>query len=240
MREAWEEHAAEWAAWARAPGHDHFFWNYNLPRFLEILPPPGELTLDIGCGEGRVARTLTELGHQVVALDGSPTLARYAAGHEQQPLVTAVADAVALPLPDAVADRAIAFMSLQDVDDLSGAVDELGRVLRPGAVLCVAILHPVSTAGEYADDAIDANFVLEHPYPEPRRFVDQIERDGLRMEFHSIHRPLATYTDALHDAGFVIDLLREPVPDALAIARFPRLARQNLVPWYLHVRAIRT
>lgn len=239
MRAAWETHAGDWAAWARTPGHDHFFWSYNLPRFLEILPSPGELTLDVGSGEGRVARVLTDLGHHVVALDASTTLATLAAMHETQPATAAVADAVALPLPDAVADRAIAFMSLQDVDDLTGAVDELGRVLRPGGILCVAILHPLTTVGDFVDESLAADFVVTHPYGEPRRFVDDIERDGLTMVFHSIHRPLEAYTGALHRAGFVIDLLREPVPDAAAVAEFPRFARQVRIPWYLHVRAVR-
>jgi SAM-dependent methyltransferase len=238
MREAWERHADDWAIWARTPDHDHFFWHYNLPRFLEILPPPGELTLDLGCGEGRVGRALAERGHQVVALDASPTLVSLAASHEQ-PLAAVLADASSLPLPNAVADRAIAFMSLQDVDDLVGAVHELGRVVRPGGIVCIAILHPITTAGEHVDDEIESAFVLHHPYAQPRRFVDAVERDGFTMEFHSIHRPLSTYTDALHDAGFVIELLREPVPDAASIARFPRLGRQLRFPWYLHVRARR-
>ena len=240
MRAAWETHAEDWAAWARTPGHDHFFWNYNLPRFLEILPSPGELTVDVGCGEGRVARALTDLGHRVVAVDTSRTLASLTTTHNDQPLSAAVADAVALPLPDGVADRAMAFMSLQDVDDLSGAVDELGRVLRPGGIVCVAILHPLTTVGEFADDSLDADFVVTHPYRVPRRFVDVVERDGLTMEFHSIHRPLEAYTEALHDAGFAIDVLREPVPEAAAIAEFPRLARQDRIPSYLHLRATRT
>lgn len=238
LRAAWEEHAQEWAAWARTPDHDHFFWYYNLPRFLEIVPSPGDLTLDVGCGEGRVGRALAGLGHRVMGFDASPTLASLAARHQQH-LPAAAADAVALPLPHAVADQAVAFMSLQDVDDLRGAVRELGRVLRPGGILCIAILHPISTAGEHVDDTIDAPFVLIHSYTEPRRFVDRVDRDGLTMEFHSMHRPLATYTDALHEGGFVIDLLREPVPDDSAIARFPRLGRQHRFPWYLHVRATR-
>jgi SAM-dependent methyltransferase len=239
MREEWERNAEDWAAWARAPDHDHFFWYYNLPRFLEILPPPGDLTLDVGCGEGRVARTLAALGHRVVPIDASPTLAALSAAHDE-PLPAVVADAVALPVPEALADRAIAFMSLQDVDDLSGAIHELGRVLCRGGILCVAILHPLTTAGEHLDDSIASPFVLTHSYSEPRRFVDRVERDGFRMEFHSMHRPLAAYTDALHEAGFVIDLIREPVPDEAAIERFPRLGRQHRFPWYLHIRATRS
>lgn len=127
-REAWEHHAEQWIAYARTPGHDHCFWAYNLPRFLEILPPGRELTVDVGCGEGRVARALTGLGHRVVGLDSSPTLAACAASHSDEPVLTTVADAAALPLPNGVADRAVAFMSLQDVHDLERAVGELGRV----------------------------------------------------------------------------------------------------------------
>jgi SAM-dependent methyltransferase len=238
MRDAWEEHALEWAAWARTPGHDHFFWNYNLPRFLEIVPPAGALTLDVGCGEGRVGRALTGLGHRVVAIDASPTLARLAATHEQ-PLPTAVADAGALPTPTGAADLVIAFMSLQDVDDLRSAVHEIGRALRIGGRLCLAILHPLSTVGEFVDDSDDADFMVAHTYRESRRFVDDVERDGLTMEFHSMHRPLTEYTAALHDARFVIEVMREPVPDAAAIAQYPRLARQARIPWYLHVTARR-
>jgi SAM-dependent methyltransferase len=238
LRDAWEANARDWVAWARTPDHDHFFWAYNLPRFLEIVPAPGELTLDVGCGEGRVARVLTALGHRVIGLDGSPTLVGFAASHEQ-PIPAVNGDAAALPFPDAVADQAVAFMSLLDVDDLEVAMHELGRVLEPGGVLCLATLHPISTAGDFVDDALDADFVVQRPCRDPRRYVDEIERDGLRMEFHSMHRALESYTDALHAAGFVIEILREPVPDAAAIARFPRLTRQGRIPWYLHVRAIR-
>ena len=238
MRKEWERNAEDWAAWARAPEHDHFFWFYNLPRFLEIVPPPGDLTLDVGCGEGRMARILTGLGHRVVPIDASPTMATFTTTHDRA-LPAVVADAVSLPFPSAVADQAVAFMSLQDVDDLVGATAELARVTRAGGVLCLAILHPITTAGEHEDDSIESSFVLTHPYSEPRRLVDRVERDGFTMEFHSMHRPLAAYTDALHDAGFVIDLIREPVPDDDAIEQFPRLGRQYRFPWYLHVRALR-
>jgi SAM-dependent methyltransferase len=238
LREAWDGQALAWAAWARTPGHDHFFWRYNLPRFLEIVPPPGALTLDIGCGEGRVARELAGRGHRVVAIDGSPTMAALAATHDE-PQVVLVADAAALPLPTSCADQAVAFMSLQDIDDVDGAVREAARVLRPGGLLSVAILHPLSTAGDFVDESFDSPFVIAHSYSGSRRFVDWVERDGLAMEFHSTHRPLDAYTRALHDAGFAIELLRESVPDDAYIRDHPRLQRQARIPWYLHMRAVR-
>ena len=78
LRDAWEAEAGNWAAFARAPGHDHYFWRFNLPRFLDLLPPPGQLTVDLGSGEGRVPRLLEARGYRVIGLDASPTLVRLA------------------------------------------------------------------------------------------------------------------------------------------------------------------
>ena len=237
LREAWEAQAEAWAAWARTPDHDHFFWRYNLPRFLEIVPPAGVLTIDIGCGEGRVGRALTARGHHVVGIDGSPTLAGLAATHDE-PQATVVADAAALPFARDCADQAVAFMSLQDIDDLERAVREAARVLQPGGTLSIAVLHPLSTAGEFIDETLESSFLITDPYPVPRRFSEAVQRDGLTMEFHSIHRPLAAYAAALHDAGFLIEVLRESVPDDAYVREHPRLQRQTRIPWYLHIRAV--
>jgi ubiquinone/menaquinone biosynthesis C-methylase UbiE len=165
-------------------------------------------------------------------------LARLAATHDE-PQTVLVADAAALPVTNACADQAVAFMSLQDIDDLDGAVREAGRVLRRGGQLSLAILHPLSTAGGFVDETFDSPFIITDPYPRPRQFVDSVERDGLAMEFHSMHRPLDAYTRALQHGGFVIDVLHESVPDDEYVREHPRLQRQTRIPWYLHIRALR-
>ncbi|MBN9274578.1 MAG: DUF983 domain-containing protein, partial [Mesorhizobium sp.] len=53
LREVWETHATEWIEWARAAGHDSY-WTFHRDQFLQIVPPPGRRTIDIGCGEGRL------------------------------------------------------------------------------------------------------------------------------------------------------------------------------------------
>jgi 2-polyprenyl-3-methyl-5-hydroxy-6-metoxy-1,4-benzoquinol methylase len=69
MRNGWETEAANWAAFARTPGHDQAHEQINLPPFLALLPEPGPATLDLGCGEGRLSRLLAGRGHRVVGVD---------------------------------------------------------------------------------------------------------------------------------------------------------------------------
>ena len=229
LRRAWEANAADWARWARAPGHDSY-WRFHRRRFLELLPAPGGLTLDLGCGEGRVARDLRARGHRVIGVDGSPTLA-LAATHEQpQPVV--VADAARLPLPDDTADLVVAFMSLHDVDHLDAAVLEVGRVLRPGGRLCAAIVHPVSSAGSFEgrDDDRDAPFVIRGSYVDEHHYSQVEERDGLRMTFHSAHRPLEAYSRGAGTGRPGGRGIRE-VPEDDQSDRWSR------VPLFLHLRA---
>jgi ubiquinone/menaquinone biosynthesis C-methylase UbiE len=137
----WEQQAKAWVRWAREPGHDSY-WRFHRDRFLELLPPSGRLTADVGCGEGRLSRDLKELGHRVVAADRSPTMVRHAREADPE-LEVLEADAAALPLEDGAADLVVSFMALVNTDDLGAAVHEAARVLEPGGRYCVAIVHPL-------------------------------------------------------------------------------------------------
>ena len=58
------------------------------------------------------------------------------------------------------------------------------------------------------------------------------------MILHDTHRPLGDYFGALEDAGFLVERVVEPVPDAAYIAAFPEAARWLERPGFLHVRAL--
>jgi len=234
LRERWEAHAEQWIAWARAPGHDSY-WRYHRDQFLRLLPPPGRLTVDIGCGEGRLTRHLKALGYAIVGIDSSPSL--IAAARALDPSMDMrVADAAALPLEDASADLAIAFMSLHDIDAMPVAVHEIARVLERGGRLCLAIVHPINSAGRFETEQGDAPFVIKGDYLRPFSYSDKVDRDGLSMTFHSQHRPLEAYFLALEEAGFLVETLREPgVPHHAA--DLERRHRWQRLPLFLHIRA---
>jgi len=235
LRESWERHAEEWVAWARAPGHDSY-WQFHRDAFLPLVPKPGRLTVDVGCGEGRLSRDLARLGHRVVGVDASRVMAAAASSHPDCPCPIVLADAAALPLPDASADCLVAFMSLQDVDAMELALTEAARVLSVGSRLIMAITHPLNTAGRFEQgggEDHDRPFVIGGSYLERRTASDTVERDGYTMTFHFEHRPLQAYTGALAGAGFVIERLHEVTePDPAN--------KWNRIPLFLHLRALRT
>lgn len=214
LGEGWDRHAQEWIAWART-GLDTYE-TFHRDAFLPLVPPPGRLTVDVGCGEGRVSRDLRALGHRVLAVDMSPAMTRATATHPALPVAAVVADAARLPLPTGAADCAVAFMSLHDIDHMPAAVSEIARILTVGGRLVIATVHPINSAGRFTGDRADPDrpFVIDGSYLKPQRYVDAVERDGLTMTFHGEHRPLQAYAEALADGGFVIERLREPTsPD---------------------------
>jgi SAM-dependent methyltransferase len=215
LGEGWDSHAQEWVTWARLPGRDSYDM-FHRDAFLPLVPHPGQLTVDVGCGEGRVSRDLRAMGHRVLAADLSLTMSRAAATHPADPVPAVVADAARLPLPTGAADCAVAFMSLHDIDHMPAAVTEIARILTAGGHLVMGIVHPINSAGQFTGDKTDPGrpFIIGGSYLQPTRYVDTVTRDGLTVTFHGEHRPLQAYTEALASAGFVIERLREPTsPD---------------------------
>jgi SAM-dependent methyltransferase len=235
--EGWEGEADNWVRWARTPGHDAY-WYYRDSFFDAIVPPAGRGRLEVGCGEGRVARDLRDRGHRVTALDASPGLVR--AALEADPGGSyLVADAAALPFSDGSFDVVVAYNSLMDVDDMPGAVREAARVLQPDGLFCVCVTHPISDAGWFGASEPDAPFLIEDTYLGARRLFEGFEeRDGLKMTFRGWSYSLESYTNALEEAGFVIERLREPAASERSIARFgPSEMRWRRIPQFLHIRA---
>jgi SAM-dependent methyltransferase len=188
LSDAWERHAARWERWTRVIGHDVYYEQLNWPAFHALLPPAGRRTLDVGCGEGRVGRVLAAEGHRLAGIDSSPTLvglAREAGGYEE----LVCGDAATLPWDAQSFDLALAFMSLHDMDDLTGTVTEIARVLEPGGTFCLAIVHPLNRAPEALDNYFD-----EH------RFSEELELDGLHMTFEGIDRPRPIHAPCLASA----------------------------------------
>jgi len=128
--------------------YDPFAWVYNkywgdefTPRVFPILEqlvlrqlPVGASILDLCCGTGQLAGTLTALGYRVTGLDGSAEMLRFA--RENAPDAHYVhADARSFTLPDSYDAVISVFYSLNHVmsiEELTAVFRNVHAVLREG------------------------------------------------------------------------------------------------------------
>ncbi len=236
----WEEEARNWVEWARTPDHD-VFWYYAPFFFEEIVPAAPGLTLEIGCGEGRVARQLVLRAHSVVALDSSSTLVRFAREADAHSAY-AVAEATALPFADATFQTVVAYNSLQTMTlmaDMAQAVREAGRVLRPSGHFCLCVAHPMTDVGRMKEPSDGGDLIISGSYFEHQCVNETVTKGGLEMTFHGWTYALEDYMRALEEADFLVEKVREPVPSEEQAAKRPSLAGWRRIPLFLFMRAVK-
>lgn len=231
LKEFWDDQAEAWGRFARTPGHDAYHEGFNFPALLELLPPPGRRTLDLGCGEGRVGAELARRGHTVVGVDSSQAMVAMARERHE----ALVADAGDLPFEDGSFDLVVAYMSVMNLDDPEAGIRETARVLEPGGRLCLAVVHPLDGAGVFEGDAL----VIAGSYFEPEPKLWESDRDGIRMTFYDRSLPLERLARAHEDAGLVIEAIREPRPSEAFVREHPVAERRLRVPLFLHLRSLK-
>lgn len=109
-------------------------------RVIRLASPlQGRAVLDLACGTGDLAFLAADAGADVTALDITPrmiALARVRAAARTPPAPRfLVGDMMALPFPDRSFDLVTTGYGLRNVPVLAGAIEEVGRVLRPGGRL---------------------------------------------------------------------------------------------------------
>jgi ubiquinone/menaquinone biosynthesis methyltransferase len=104
----------------------------------KVSAPVDAAALDLACGTGDIAFQLAAAGSRVVGLDITPRMVRLASRKPQNFRHAAsfvTGDMMALPVADASFDLVTTGYGLRNVPDLSGALLEIHRVLRPGGRL---------------------------------------------------------------------------------------------------------
>lgn len=176
--------------------------HYAQPAMIDLAGDvSGRRILDAGCGAGPLAAALRERGAQVTGFDSSAAmvaLAQRRLGPDTKLLVADLAEP--LPFGAGEFDDAVVSLVLHYLEDWSGPLAELHRVVRPGGRLILAVNHPVIRPVVYPDE----DYFATSPYTEDYTF------DGQTVYLTFWHRPLHAMTDAFTRAGFRISVISEP------------------------------
>jgi SAM-dependent methyltransferase len=112
------------------------FWRAAKQATIDALAlPHGGTALDVGCGTGEEVRTMAAIAGAAVGIDASRTLveeARRRTGPEYEARFEQ-GRAEELPFEDASFDGVRTERTLQHVDDLAAALEEMCRVAKPCA-----------------------------------------------------------------------------------------------------------
>jgi len=198
MLSSWEQNAS---AWTDAVREQRIASRRNgtdaaiLEAVLRCRPASA---LDVGCGEGWLARELAERGCRVAGIDASPSLIASAQrlGGAAFAVSTYAGMADRVDALGAPFDLAVCNFSLLE-EDLAPALATIAHATRDRLV--VQTVHPWTACGDepYADGwrvETFAGFGSDFVAPMPWYF-----------------RTLASWLDAIGDAGFRIERIEEPI-----------------------------
>jgi SAM-dependent methyltransferase len=255
VAEQWDRNAPLWAEQVRH-GHDIFREHWNNPAFLEFAGDlRGKNVLDAGCGEGYNTRIFARCGARMTGVDLSPKMLELAREEERrEPLSIRYERASFTDLSnfsDDTFDAVISTMALMDGPDLAGAMREIARVMRRGAVLAFSILHPcfITKGMGWVKDADGqvikwgvADYFNDEPWISYWKFghapnAEQLEDFGVPR----FDRTLADYINLTIAAGLQLAEIREPrAPESACVAVPDSFLKWRAhVPLFLHVRALK-
>lgn len=203
--------------------------HYDRPACLALL---GDVVdrhvLDVACGPGLYAEELVARGGRVTGFDQSRRMVEIC--RQRVPAGTFRVHDLNDPLdwlPDESFDLVLVALAMEHVDDRLDALRELRRVLRAEGALVISTQHPTGGwlrhGGNY----------FEH------RVIEEVWSKGWRVRYWLT--PLQQICEELFEAGFLIERLLEPRPQAAMAYLDPsahhRLSREPT--GFLLVRAVR-
>lgn len=230
----WEEHASWWQT-GFTGGVDAEYEEQILPiavRHLSGYSP----VVDVGAGEGQVARALAASGSTVVGVEPSGRQLQAARARGSGPrYLRGVAEA--LPLASGRARAAVVCLVLEHLDDAASVIAEIARVLAPRGVLLLLINHPLLQtpgSGWIDDHILEEQYWRVGPYLPEDRTLEEVDK-GVRIPF--VHRPLSAYVNLMAENHLLVTRMEEPAPPPGFLARAPEYAAAASIPRLLVLRA---
>ncbi|HKP54156.1 MAG TPA: class I SAM-dependent methyltransferase [Chloroflexia bacterium] len=221
----WNESAA---FWDERMGEEGNYWQRTLvgpatDRLLQVQP--GEVVLDIACGNGVSSRRLAQQGAKVVAFDFSEQfigLARARDASSANPVdyrvIDATDEAQLMALGAGRFDAAISNMALMDIANIEPLLSATSKLLKPGGRFVFSQAHPcfnirgVKMVAEEEDveGELGVSYALKvskYKEVQPGKVLGMVGQPSAQYWFQ---RTLSDLFNACFRAGFLLDGIEEP------------------------------
>ncbi len=222
--QSWDE-LAEWWRTTFTNGADVEYDRQILPLATAHLTGCRRI-LDLGCGEGQLARRLAEttVGGADRRSAPVPVAPRLVVGLDlyRRQLDNAVsqgggavfvqAAGESLPFPNETFDAVVCCLVIEHAADPDEVLSEVARVVAPGGRFLLLVNHPVIQgpgSGFVDDRLLDERYWRIGPYLPETVSVEEVD-PGVRVAF--AHRPLSRYVNPVTERGLVLTRLEEPAP----------------------------
>ena len=236
--QAWEQNAQWWQD-GFTDGADPEYEEQILPLAAECLAGASRV-VDVGTGEGQIARLASKLGASFVAgVDPTSAQIKVAAERAGGPRYLR-GSAEQLPFADASFDAAIACLVFEHLPDHRGPIAEIGRVLAPGGRFAFFLNHPLLQApnsGWVIDHILEEQYWRIGPYLPVDVTMEELA-PGVLLPF--VHRPLSQYINAMAENGMLIERMEEPAPPEGFLAKADEYRAAATIPRLLLLVARKT
>jgi len=223
METSWEKSSQWYDDIVGEKGHT-YHQELILPALLDLLNlQPNDHLLDVGCGQGVVARAIPK-GVNYTGVDASPSLlkkAKITFPHGQ----FIHADATKPYTLKEKATHAICILSLQNMQDPKSALKQLAQNTSGNVIL--VLNHPCFRIPRQSSWGIDEGKKIQ--YRRVDRYMSPLE---IPIQTHpgkggddtvSFHFPLSYWTNSCYEAGILIDDIEEWCSHKQSTGRMARM-----------------
>ncbi len=216
--DCWNEKASQWRTLVGDKGDSNRIFNSDPVLWNFLGEITGKTILDAGCGTGYLSVQMSEKLATVIGVDVSEKMIKEAKkfGKEKNAQIDFRVDSCSKlsSVPSQSIDKIVCNYVLMDLPDLSGALQNFHRVLKPSGLAVCIFTHPCFTE-----------------LSESEMYFDEIKKKDrwgrFTSDFIYFHRPLSTYWREFKRAGFQIENFDEPIAQDPFAPGFQDLWRKN-------------
>ncbi|MBF8263369.1 MAG: hypothetical protein HW387_1034 [Parachlamydiales bacterium] len=245
---SWENVEGWYSGLVGDDGH-YYHQSIILPsvlRLLNISEKSAVSVLDLGCGQGVLARVLPK-NAEYWGVDASKSLIQRARQHTKHPQAHwIVADtSELLPVEKKDFDCAAFILSLQNMEEPERAIQQARRHLKKGGKLLIVLNHPCFRIPRQSSWGIDEKSQLQ--YRRINRYMTEMKipiqmrpsQDSSDSVTYSFHHSLSDFFRFLQNNHFAVISMEEWCSDKTsegAKAKMENLARRE-IPLFLAIMA---